>query len=204
MTIRQTRIFVPPVTPFNDFFWPETLVGAILAPITTVTEWFWFSRYCLPKDKDPGDCDVHSIPDEFGVNQFFQTIGALGYFRSMRFRYKVPDDQEESFEANLRERIVSNGCVISDFRPYIIMDDLGGDRFIVPDSSLHRRIERVDLMVNFLCDVCRLFIHALEGPDIDGKYHLETNKNQNNLGGTLFESGRHLFCNITGVRELVG
>ncbi len=201
MAIKQTRIFVPPAMPFNDTLWAETLVGTVVAPLAPLTEWFWFSRYVHPKGKDPGDCDIKAIPDEFGVDQNCKSIGASGLFRSLRFRYNVSDEQVESFEVISKALIESHTCVISDFRPYPLLDDLSGDRFFVPGGSQQRRIERATLMVNYLYNVCRLFIHALEGPDANGRYRLESNNNCNNPGGSLFESGRHLFCNITGVRE---
>jgi hypothetical protein len=57
MSIRQTRIFVPPTPPYNDQNWVETLAGSVIKPLVTenhcIMDWFWFSRYCdYNKDKN--------------------------------------------------------------------------------------------------------------------------------------------------------
>jgi len=201
MAIRQTRIFVPPVSPFDDFFWSETLVGSVLAPIAHQAEWFWFSRYVQYKTGDSGDCDINVIPDNFGIDPEGNIVGSGGLFRSLRFRYQVSENQVEIFEAKLRNSINNYKCIISDFRSYPLVEDLGGDRFISGVLSQQRRIERADLMVKYLCDVCQLFLHALEGPDKYGKYRLEMSNHQDDPRYLIFGSAHHLFCNITRFPE---
>jgi len=198
MAVRQTRIFVPHVSPFNDIYWVETLVGSIVVPLAAQTEWFWFSRYVSIKT-DSGDCNIDMIPDEFGIDQNDNSVDENRLFRSLRFRYHVSDEQVDAFEERLRESIIRQNCVISDFRDYSHLDDLGGDRFIGGEQTQQRRIERADLMVKFLCAICQIFIHCLEGPDNDGKFRIERSGCNQNPQGSIFESAHHLFCNITSV-----
>jgi len=194
MVIRQTRIFVPPASPFDDTQWCETLVGSVIAPLVSQTEWFWFSRYIAPRT-DSGDCDINKVPEEFGVG-----INDQRLYRSLRFRYQISDDQANSFEIDARGLIYQHGCIISDFRLFTMVEDLGGDRFVGGERSEQRRVERAELMIKYLCDVCQIFIHCLEGPDDIGKFRLEMNDNkQQNPHGSTFESIHHLFCNITSV-----
>jgi hypothetical protein len=207
MSIKQTRIFVPPPTPYNDQNWVETLVGSVIKPLVTenhcIMDWFWFSRYCdYNKDKnkntDTGDCKICKIPNNFGINEDFQSIGENGWFRSLRFRYSVADQYCDDFETQARELINAQYCVISDFRPYNHINDLGGDRFVGEDRSDERCLERARLMEQYLCYVCKLFIHCLVGPD-DGRYRLERSDHELNPNHSVFESIHHLFCNITNV-----
>ena len=195
MAIRQTRIFVPPTTPFDNLLWVETLVGLVIAPLVTQTEWFWFSRYIAPKT-DGGDCNIESIPDEFGVNQ---NGNGASFFRSLRFRYQVNDQQRENFETLLRETILGHNCAISDFRDYSHVDDLGGDRFIGGERTHQQRLERANLIVKYLCDISQIFIHCLQGPDENGRFQLESSDSNQNPQGSIFESAHHLFCNMTNV-----
>ena len=195
MAIRQTRIFVPPTLTFDNLLWVETLVGSVIAPLVAQTEWFWFSRYIAPKT-DSGDCNIESIPDEFGINQ---NVIEARFFRSLRFRYQVNDEQLENFESLLREAIVSHNCAISDFRDYSHLDDLGGDRFIGGERTEQRRLERANLIVKYLCDTSQIFIHCLQGPDENGKFQLESSDSNQNPHGSIFESAHHLFCNMTNV-----
>jgi len=197
MAIRQTRIFVPTTSPFDNLSWVETLVGSVIAPLVTQAEWFWFSRYIAPKT-DGGDCDIEMIPDEFGIHQNPNGDGAR-LFRSLRFRYQVNDEQLENFESLLREAIVSHNCVISDFRDYSHLDDLGGDRFIGGERTQQRRLERANLIVKYLCDVSQIFIHCLQGPNESGRFQLESSDSNQNPHGSIFESAHHLFCNMTNV-----
>ena len=198
MAIRQTRIFVPPASPFNNPFWVETLVGSIVAPLTSQTEWFWFSRYVAPKT-DSGDCNIDLIPDEFGIDQNGDSVGATGAFRSLRFRYQLSGEQIDAFETKLRELIVTHHCAISDFSAYSHLDDLAGDRFLGGEPTHQRRVERAELILKYLCDLGRIFIHCLHGPDDDGKFQLERSDSNQNPQGSIFEYVHHLFCNITNV-----
>jgi hypothetical protein len=191
--------FRSPSIPFENQFWAETLVGSIVAPLSNQTKWFWFSRYWAPKEVDTGDCDINLIPDEFGIDQNGTIVGATGVFRSLRFRYEFSDEQINGFETTLRELIETHHCVISDFRAYMYLDDLGGDRFIGGERTQQRRLERAELMTKYLCDTCQLFIHCLQGPDQDGRFQLEMSDSNQNPHGSIFESVHHLLCNITNV-----
>lgn len=193
MAIKQTRIFVPTALPFDDNDWCETLVGSVIIPLVSQTDWFWFSRYIAPRT-DSGDCDINIIPEEYGINRNGQRL-----YRSLRFRYQIPDEKVNTFETDVKELIKQCSCVISDFRPYPMMDDLGGDRFIGGERSQQRRIERAELVVQYLCAISQIFIHSLEGPDDSGKFHLEVSDSRENPHGSIFESLHHILCNITNV-----
>ena len=138
------------------------------------------------------------IPNEFGIGEEGTRL-----FRSLRFRYQINNDQLEDFETLLRESIANHNCAISDFRDYPFIDDLGGDRFIGGEQSQQRRLERATLVVNYLCEVSKLFIHCLQGPDEIGRFQLERSDSDQNPHGSIFESVRHLFCNATGVPTTV-
>lgn len=193
MSYRQTRIFVPTAIPFDhDQFWVETLVAHVIAPVVAAfptIEWFWFSRYAATSE-DSGDCDISVIPEEFAV-------GPWKIYRSLRFRYSVPDVEREALEAQCLNLIESLGCRISDVRDYDPIADLATERFLGGVITPERRAARAQYMTQFLCATCQLFMHTLAGPDPDGRYRAEPNSERsNNPHGNTFESVHHLFCNI--------
>lgn len=193
MSYRQTRIFIPSAIPFDSHqIWAETLVGNVIAPVVAAfptLEWFWFSRYGATRD-DSGDCDINVIPEAFAV-------GASKIYRSLRFRYSIPDGEREAFETQCRNLIDSVGSRISDCRDYDPIGDLASERFLGGSSTPARREARASCMAQFLCATCRLFMHSLEGPDADRRYREEPNlERANNPHGHTFESVHHLFCNI--------
>jgi hypothetical protein len=194
MNYRQTRIFVPPLVPFDKSFWVETLLGHVVKPLVEKRgglEWFWFSRYGAPRS-DSGDCDITQIPESFAWDD--------GLYRSLRFRYCLSDNSQSSFEADAGGRITIVGCKISDFRDFPHLDDLANRRFLGGDFTEARRQERAELLARFLCATGCLMLHALTGPDAQGSFQLETNQDQHqNPHGNTFESIHHLFCNITDV-----
>ena len=132
MAYRQTRIFVPPQAPFDTPAWVETLVGSVILPVTEAQanlNWFWFSRYTA-NVTDSGDCDIQLIPPNFA-------IGPEGIYRSLRFRYSIPDDSTAAFEDQVRALIEHLGCRVSDFRNYQYLDDLAWERFLGGKTLLH-------------------------------------------------------------------
>jgi hypothetical protein len=201
MAHRQTRIFVPPNPPFDDASWAETLVGSVINPLVGqpgILDRFWFSRYTAPRN-DSGDCDIGLIPEGFGIDNNYRSIGTHGLFRSLRFRYEMEDGALALFEQAAQEAIADSRCGISDFRDYPFLQDLGGDRFIGGDRTDLRRQERAHLIYRFLQSTCLVYIHCLVGPDEGGKYMLEICESDENPLGSIFESVHHLFCNITDV-----
>lgn len=193
MSYRQTRIFIPNAVPFdNHQIWVETLVGNVIVPVVTsfpALHWFWFSRYGATRD-DSGDCDINVIPEAFAV-------GTSNVYRSLRFRYFIPDAERETFETQCADLINSIGCRISDFRDYDPIGDLAWERFLGGAYAPEAREARAQRMAEFLCATCRLFMHTLEGPDADKRYRAEANSERgNNPHGNTFESVHHLFCNI--------
>jgi hypothetical protein len=192
MIVRQTRIFVPNTPPFDGDTWTESILGNVIAPLAREhpsLQWFWFSRYVQPR-ADSGDCDISEIPEKFAIDELF---------RSVRFRYAIPEEEGGGFEHRARELIDASGARISDFRRYDWVADLGGDRFVGQERSDSRRENRAELVANCLSTVCRLTLDCLRGPDQDGRYRFEENDSDQNPHGSTFESLHHLFCNITNV-----
>jgi len=192
---RQTRIFVPYQIPFDSEFWAETVVGGVIVPSIKEfpeLEWFWFSRYDCPADVDSADCDIGAIPDGF-INPQTKT------FRSIRFRYSLPDSTSDNFEKSCRTYLGQLNCWISDFRDYNFIGDLGGDRHLGGERSQDRRLRRAQLIAELYCLISRLIMDALIGPDEYGRFRLEKNDSRENPLGSSFESIHHLFCNITNV-----
>ena len=192
MIVRQTRIFVPNTSPFDGDIWTESVLGNVIAPLAREhpsLQWFWFSRYVQPR-ADSGDCDISEIPETFAVDELF---------RSVRFRFAIPEQERGRFEDRARELIDASGARISDFRRYDWVADLGGDRLVGQDRSDSRRESRAELVANCLSTICRLTLDCLRGPDHDGRYRFEENDSDQNPHGSTFESLHHLFCNITNV-----
>ena len=133
------------------------------------------------------DCDIDRIPNSFLVNN---------NFRSIRFRYQVIKNEMENFEKQAEELIRFKDCRISDFRDYDLMKDLGSERFISKQDSIQKKEERVDLISNFLFFTCKIFIHCIEGPDNEKKYHIEKNHQ-------TFATISHLLHNIAGIHPRI-
>jgi len=193
MAIRQTRIFVPNAVPYNGETWAETLLGRVIQPLLQshpTIHWFWFSRYYAPPSIDSGDCDINFVPKEFQINESL---------RSFRFRFALPDSDTQTFEENGSLRIKDEKCVISDWRDYGLVADLGGNRFVGEVRDNARRTERANLVVSFLHSLSKLVLHTLIGPDTEGRFHIESNDDRQNPLYSSFNSMHHLFCNITAV-----
>jgi hypothetical protein len=194
MIYRQVRIFVPPQAPFDTATWVETLVHLVIEPLINdflALEWFWFSRYGSDRTES-GDCDISKIPVSFAFNG--------GLYKSLRFRFSVPEDNIAAFEAGLYSLVQQHGCLFSHVLDYDYRADLACPRFLGAVHAEPRITERAQLMARFLCSVCRLFIHTIVGPDAQGHFSLEANSDMTqNPHGATFESVHHLFCNITDV-----
>ena len=193
MAIRQTRIFVPNIVPYDSEDWAETLLGRVVQPLLQkypTTAWFWFSRYFAPASMDSGDCNITAVPEEYQIQ---------GSFRSLRFRYELPDSDIGAFEEDGNLRIRNEECVISDWRYYDLAGDLGSNRFVGGMRDDRRRLERAKLVVLYLKAVSTLVLDSLVGPDSVGQFHAERNDNSQNPLGSSYESMHHLFCNITAL-----
>jgi hypothetical protein len=197
MPTRQTRIFAPFALPYNNDnndTWAETLIGRVVQPATAEfdqLEWFWFSRYVQDAHGSSGDCNLADIPAGFVNN---------GTYRSVRFRYSVPNQSLEPFEQRIEELVNAADCFISDCRNYGPLDDLASKRFVGDEYTMQRRTQRVALMTAFLCATSRLFLDTLTGPDQDGRFAQEANDDiLQNPNRNTFESIHHLFCNMTNV-----
>ncbi len=193
MAIRQTRIFVPNIMPYSGETWAETLLGRVIRPLLQkhpTTAWLWFSRYFAPPSIDSGDCNITVVPKEYQID---------GSFRSLRFRYELPDADTLAFEEDGSLRIRDERCVISDWRDYDLVGDLGSNRFVGGMRDNHRRLERAKLVVSFLKAVSMLVLDSLVGPDSAGQFHVESNDNSQNPLGSSYESMHHLFCNMTAL-----
>jgi hypothetical protein len=119
----------------------------------------------------------------------------------MRFRLEVAEDRRTAFEERAAELIEQTGYRISDFRDYDPVADTGSNRFLGTENRQPGRAQqRAHLLISFYCNVSRLVMDALVGPDDAGRFRLETNDDRlQNPRGSTFQSILHLFCNITNV-----
>ncbi|MFH2119957.1 MAG: hypothetical protein ABIJ25_06115 [Pseudomonadota bacterium] len=191
--IRQTRIFIPLNTPFDQGNWAETVFGRIIRPTVkggTALNWYWFSRYNCPATMDSDDCDITKIPDSFMVPN-------NKHYRSIRFRYSIPDSECASFEEHCQSEIDQNNCRVSDFRKYDVVGDLGSDRHIGGERSSERRRRRADVIARLYWMVSQLALDSLAEPDAQGRFSFE--HNDSHPLNSSFEAPHHVFCNITDV-----
>lgn len=199
MGMRQTRVFVPATEPEEG--WAETLIGSVFRPLTEefaeYLDWFWFSRYGATAE-DLADCDIARVPAE--CKRSLDT-GGIELERSLRFRYAVANEQQESFEQRALQLIAERGYGISDFRLYDFVGDTGSNRFLGNENRLPGRAQqRAQLVTQLYVAISRLVIDALVGPDKNGRYRVETNDDLvENPNASTFQSLHHLFCNITSV-----
>lgn len=202
MVYRQTRIFAPYSSPFLDQWWAETIIGQIIKPLVTSgihLTWFWFSRYVSPKTGDVGDCDINQIPEKYGIYPGQQNPQYSDIYRSIRFRYSVPDNAQTEFESQAMRIIERSGCAISDFRDYDFLRDLGGPRFVESHVPQEKIEIRANLVVEYLQSISKLIIDCIEGPNATGGWSIEKNTSMENPNGSVFESLHHLLCNMTNV-----
>ena len=194
--IRQTRIFIPWAAPYNDDQWAVTAIARTIAPIVNQYEhdlhWFWFSRYMCPKELDGGDCNIDLIPSEYIEPK-------TKFYISVRFRYSVNSEICASMEASLQELVKKSGCAISDFRDYDMLQDLGGTRHLEEPRTAERQQQRADLVAANYHSIARLILHAIHGPDADGRYMLPHNMKIGQRDKTPFRVLHHIFCNMTDV-----
>jgi len=200
MTIRQTRIWIPRTKRFETL-WAETVFGAIIAPVVrkyrVALKWFWFTRYgCVP-ELDSGDSDFSKVPADFKDPE-------TGEFRSVKFRYclfslspylskRVP----KSFESMVQKLVTEAGCLITDFRDYDYLADLGGSRHLEGEPTKERSKERALLVAENYCSLSKLVLHALKGPDHWGRYALPHSCWNPYDGETPFHVIHHILCNMT-------
>lgn len=191
----QIRIFAPLAVPFDTPLWAEAVIGGIIAPLVRdelSPRWFWFSRYDCSPEMDSGDCDISKIPTDF-------MVPSNRHFRSVRFRYSVPEEARQAFEDRCLFFIRNVGCAISHFLPYDFLGDLGGARHLGGERTEPRQQCRARLVAEVYQAISRVVIDALVGPDLQGRYQVEQNDSPENPLGCSFESIHHLFCNITNV-----
>lgn len=197
MSIRQTRVFVPN-TEVYEATWVETLLGRVVRPLVDghpELVWFWFSRYAVPRGKDDGDCAIDEVPASFEVR-----VNGERRLRSIRFRFSLPESKRQAFEDMGQKMAEAEGCMITDWRNWDQVEDLGGDRFVGEVRDEARRIERADLVTSLCHNISRLVLHSLVGPDPRGRYRQEINDHNQNLPlGSTFESINHLCRNIAGL-----
>lgn len=156
--------------PGKDAFF--TWIGEFVKPIveTFQHDKYWFSYY-----GDHAKLRIWTDSDKY--NSLKPTInGLLAHPLSQRL-----DDSGRPLEHELT-----------------LDEDLGSSRFRpsdMPPEAIHYRASKVLSVLHSLCD---LVVHSLLKSD-DGRWYLESNKNDNNPEGSAFESLHHLVCQITQV-----
>lgn len=193
---KQTRIFVPDNSMFNQEDWAENLLGLIIKPITIKFKnlnWFWFSRYWGGLGNENEDCNTSEITDQWKRS-------TTQYFYSLRFRYSINNEECFSFEQELQKLISKFGCKITDFRNYDKISDLGSDRHLGGERTPERKSTRADIITDIYHSVSKLTLDTLEGPNQDGRFKIEMNdSNELPEPKSSFYIPHHLFCNITNM-----
>ena len=186
--MRQTRIFVPPAAPYDEGHWAETLLGRVIAGLVEdpAVERWWFSRYVQPPGQDTHDCDFASLPRS--------VFWPGDVHRSLRFRYAVPADRRNRFEDTARRLVAGAGAVVTDFRDYSPVEDLGSRRFLAADAADTSPERRAALVLSFLQATSALAIDCLVGPDGEGRFRFESEGVER---GSPFRVPLHLFWNMT-------
>ena len=188
LSVRQTRIFVPPAAPYDEEHWAETLLGRVVAELgrDSMLEWWWFSRYVLPEDGDTGDCDFALLPRSI--------FWPGGKHRSLRFRYAIQARDRARFEESAGRAVDDAGAFVTDFRDYDLVGDLGSRRFLGADAGETSPDRRASIVVAFLQATSQLAIDCLVGPDEHGRFRFESDEVE---GGSPFRVPLHLFWNKT-------
>jgi hypothetical protein len=186
--VRQTRIFVPPAAPYDEDQWAETLLGRVCAELVAdpALEWWWFSRYVQRPDEDTADCDFERLP---------RSIFWPGDVHcSLRFRYAIAEGSRADFEQKARTLVGHCGAVVTDFRSYDVVEDLGSRRFLGADARKTSPAQRAARVVEFLTAASKLAVDCLVGPDELGRFRFEAEGVE---GGSPFRVPLHLFWNMT-------
>ena len=194
--ILQVRIFSPHRGIYALERWAETLIGRIIAPVIREfepsLEWYWFTRYVLPRDRSGGDCDIAAIPEDYGDPR-------QHLYQSIRFRYAISDEGRNDFEGRCRALINEEGCTTSGFLDYPIVSDLGNDEHLEEPRTIDRQERRAQLVVANYYSVARLILDALSGPEPDGSFRLPYRQDLDLERRTPFHKIHHIFCNATGI-----
>lgn len=120
--------------------------------------------------------------------------------QSHEIRFRLETDTWVEIEPLIQQKITDFGFNdLKDEQNYRNVDDLGNDRFLSQDAQGTDATRRSSLVLDVLHRLCVLYLDTLVGPDQDGYFRQESNKNINNPHGSIFESIHHLLCNITGV-----
>jgi hypothetical protein len=202
MAYRQTRIFAPYSSPFLDQWWAETIIGHIIKPLVTSgihLNWFWFSRYVSPRSGDVGDCNINQIPEIYGIYPGNQNPQYSDLYRSIRFRYSVPNNFQDEFESQAMRFIEHAGV---QYQISVIMISLViwvALRFIENNVSQVRKEERANLVVDYLHSISKLIVDCIEVLHTTEGFSLEKSTSMENPNGSIFESLHHLLCNMTNV-----
>jgi len=121
------------------------------------------------------------------------------HYRSLRFRYCVSDDRRQEVEATLTGLVDHHDCAISNFRLYDTVAGLGNERHLEEPRTAERQHERAQLVVQNYHSIAKLVLHALVGPDSNGRFCLPHHQNPDPAQETPFRVLHHIFCNATDV-----
>lgn len=195
---RQTRIFAPFNSAYPPEHWYENILGRIIKPVTDKwgnLDWFWFSRYIHPLGIYE-DCDVSQVVGIYLDNNNNNIT------RSIRFRFSINDAYCGKFEKDFKSIIQNNDCLITDFRPWDKVGDVGSGRHIGGQITEERRHDRAERNTRLYHQISLLTLDVLEGPDASNNYRMEENISvdiPNHQRKSSFSTPHHLFCNITQI-----
>jgi hypothetical protein len=195
--VQSLNIFAPA----NQFYqdnWVEQILGTTIKPIYEQYEddirWLWVTRYA-GKYNEAKPPTGTQIPEEYLLN---------GHYRYIWFRISILEDTKEQLQDDLLGLANSAGCYIhpNGWMDYDVVNDLGSNRFIIKGANTPERINRAKKVAYFIDATVRLMLDMLieEKP---GLWVFESNENEQNPNGSVFESVHHLFCNSTQVPTTV-
>jgi hypothetical protein len=190
---RQTRIFAPFNGAYPIAHWYENILGRIIKPITEKwdkLDWFWFSRYIEPQKTD-SNYDSNKVVGIYIEND---------RTRSVMLRYSIKDILCNAFEDDLLNGATENNCLITDFRDWDKVGDVGSGRHIGGIITPERQERRAERNTRYFHQISLLALDVLDIPDTDDNYSWEMN-NANDIPEpkSSFHTPHHIFCNITQV-----
>jgi len=195
---KQTRIFAPFTEKFQDNRWREEILGDIVKPLIAEfsdhINWFWFSKYIQGSEgnADIGDTDFEQIR-----NSHRDCLDGNGLHRSIRFRVNAKEGHWESIRTRADELIRPAGAVITDWRDYPVVEDLGSNRFAPEHYSDEQRKERAYLIAKLYESISRVTLATLVRKE--ERWRLEYDVNSGNVSDSL----HHLFCNISDTSPMI-
>jgi len=170
MSYHSIHLAFPANAPFDRANWFETFVGHFVKPLLATGL----------------------------VKQYWFT--RYGSAQQREIRLRLTTDNFAALGPIVQQQIQAASFTdLADEQNATLAGNLGGSRFLSPDSPNQSAEMRGQLMLNLHHAIAALFVDTLVGPDADGRFRQERNIEINNPHGSVFETVHHLLCNTTDV-----